>query len=534
MPAKKTRKLPDRLSADALVIGSGVAGLSAALHLLDAGWRVALVARTEPLDSNTALAQGGIVTRGPADSPGALVGDILRTGEGLGLPEAARIVAAEGPDAVETVLQKRAGVPFARAGRGFDYTKEGAHSRRRILHVDDATGKAIAEHLLAAVCDHPRLTLLAHHTAVDLITLNHQSRDPLKVYDANRCLGAYCLDNRSGRVRTLFAPAVVLATGGAGRVWLHTTNPEGARGDGLAMAYRAFVPIINAEYMQFHPTTLFHRDSEGFLISESLRGEGARLLTRDGRPFMQRYHALGDLAPRDVVSRAIYQEMLSRGDSYVLLDATAYRGHIPLKERFPTISAACGRFGFDIATEPIPVVPAAHYHCGGVKVDLDARTPLSGLWAVGEVACTGLHGANRLASTSLLEGLVFGGRCARSVCAARSGAKETWRRAIPDVPDWEAPRGAAEPDPALLIQDSLLVRSTMWNYAGILRTHDRLHRAQSDINYLRHRAEKFYKEAKVTDALLGLRNKIQVAQMIIGAAIRNPVSRGCHFIEKER
>ncbi len=526
-------RMPMRFATDALVIGSGVAGLTACLRLLDAGLRVTLVARGEPLDSNTALAQGGIVTLGPRDSASSLVRDILRTGEGRSLPEAARILASEGPEAVRDILVRRAAVPFSRAGKGFDYTKEGAHSRRRILHVDDATGKAIAEHLLAAVAGHPRLTLLARHTAVDLITLNHHSRDPLKDYFPDRCLGAYCLDNRSDRVHTVLAPAVVLATGGAGRVWLHTTNPAGARGDGLAMAFRAMIPVINAEFMQFHPTSLFHRDSEGFLITESLRGEGARLLTRDGKPFLHRYHPRRELAPRDVVSRAIYQEMLARGDDFVLLDAASYRGRLPLKDRFPTVAAACAAVGIDIARDPIPVVPAAHYHCGGVKTDLDGRTPLPGLWAAGEVACNGLHGANRLASTSLLEGLVFGSRCARSAAASLARGVKDWKRASSAIHDWEAPRAAVEADPALLIQDALLVRSTMWNYAGIRRTRERLLRARADLHYLRHRVEKFYKEATITDDLLGLRNLVQAALLVIGAAIRNQVSSGCHFVEPE-
>ncbi len=524
--------LKTRMQVDAVVIGTGVAGLTAALHLMDCGFRVALAARTEAMDSNTAMAQGGIVTRGPRDSASLLVRDILATGEGLGLPAAIRIVAEEGPALVTSLLIKRLQVPFAREDDGFDYTQEGAHSRRRILHVADLTGRAIAEKLLAAVTAHPRLLLLENHTAVDLITVNHHSRDLLSVYSPDRCLGAYLLDNRRGTVRTVLAPVTVLATGGAGRLFLHTTNPEGARGDGLAMAFRARLPIINAEYLQFHPTSLFHRDSDGALITESLRGEGARLLTRDGKPFMKRYDPRGELAPRDVVSRAIFQEMLSRGDSHVLLDARGYHGKVPLKERFPTVSASCEKLGIDIAREPIPVVPAAHYTCGGVKVDTSARTGLPGLYAVGEVACTGLHGANRLASTSLLEGLVFGHRAAADACREmEKGRVGVPGKVLASVPDWKVPRGAVEPDPALIVQDSLLVRSTMWNYAGILRTNERLLRARSDVHYLRHRVEKFYKEARMTDALLGLRNQIQVALLVIGAALRNPVSRGCHYIE---
>jgi L-aspartate oxidase len=525
-----TRRRDPRILGDALIIGSGVAGLTAALTLLDRGLRVVLVTGAEPLDSNTAYAQGGIVSIGPEDSFARLESDISAAGEGICLPEAVRAVAREGTALVRTLLADRLEVPFARGPRGgFDYTKEGGHSTRRILHVDDATGNAIARALFAAVRKHPGLRLLPHHAAVDLIACTHHSKDPLAVYRANRCLGAYCLDETTGEVKTILAPAVILATGGAGRVYLHTTNPPRARGDGLAMAHRAGVPVVNAEYIQFHPTSLFHRDADGFLLTESLRGEGARLLTRDGKPFMKKYHPMGDLAPRDHVARAIAQEIIARGDQYVLLDATGYRGKIPFPERFPTVYSTCLQLGLDLTKEPAPVVPAAHYHCGGVKVDIDARTPLPGLWAAGEVACTGLHGANRLASTSLLEGLLFGYRAAESVATEVRGKQRPCVDTT-SIPDWEPPRDAVETDPALIIQDGLLVRSTMWNYAGILRTHDRLSRARADMDYLRHRVEQFYRRAAVTDATLGLRNKIQVALLIIDGALRNKTSRGGHYL----
>ncbi|MCP2598282.1 FAD-binding protein, partial [Candidatus Aminicenantes bacterium AC-335-L06] len=349
--------------------------------------------------------------------------------------------------------------------------------------------------------------------------------NPLAIYQTPQCIGAYVLDNEEGKVKTIFASYTILATGGLGRIYLHTSNPEGARGDGYAMAFRAGARLMNMEYIQFHPTSLFHRNAERFLISETLRGEGARLKNKNGELFMEKYSPEGDLAPRDEVTRAIYEEMIVRGDSYVLLDLASYT-KINIKERFPTIYETCLKYGIDITKEPIPVVPAAHYCCGGVVVDEWGRSSLKNLFAVGEVSCTGVHGANRLASTSLLEGLVWGTRAGKFI-ADNFKPEKNYKPS--DIPDWRYPEEEEEEDPALIHQDWFLIRSTMWNYAGIIRTQKRLERAKADLEYLEHRIEKFYKTTKITDSLIGLRHGIKVALLVTDAALRNKVSRGAHY-----
>ena len=511
--------------AEVLILGAGAAGASTALACADRGLSVALVGKSADLtDSNTAHAQGGIIGPAPDDSPQLLMSDILAAGDGLGNPEAVARLAHDGPALVQSLLIERLGVEFSRTPEGeLDLTQEAAHSRRRILHCDDATGSAIASKLVAAVRAQPQIRVLTG-TAVDLITLPHHSADALDVYREKECLGAYLLDPESARVRRLLAPVTVLATGGLGQVYLHTTNPEGARGDGLAMAARAGATIINAEYVQFHPTAFYHREADRILISESIRGEGGRLRTRAGRFFMKDYHARGDLAPRDVVARAIHQEMLKQGDDFVLLDLSELR--VDPRERFPTIYETCLRFGVDITREPVPVVPAAHYFCGGVRVDLAGRSSMRRLYAVGEVSCTGVHGANRLASTSLLEGLLWGQQAGEDLAQLLPALEEPLYQ---HVRPWESAPTAEEIDPALVIQDWATIKSTTWNYAGMVRSRKRLDRAQADLSYLEHRIEQFYRENRLSDALVGLRNAIQVALIITEAAHRNRVSRGCHF-----
>jgi len=513
-------------AADLLVIGAGAGGCAAALAAADAGLKVIVISgAADFFDSGTAQAQGGIIGHGLDDSPELLARDILATGDGLCEPAAVAVLAREGPPLVEELLVQRLGVEFSRNERGdLDLTQEAAHSTRRILHADDATGRAIAGPLIAAVRAHPGVSLLAARTAVDLITIPHHSLEPLDRYGPNRCLGAYVLDGARGVIGRIFAAATVLATGGFGQIYLHTTNPRVVRGDGIAMAARAGAQVLNLEYVQFHPTALYHRDAEGFLISESLRGEGAVLRTRRGELFMRQYHPLADLAPRDVVARAIHQEMLKRGDAYVLLDLSDV--HVDPRERFPTIYETCARFGVDITRQAIPVVPAAHYGCGGVKVDLSGRTDIERLYAVGEVSCTGLHGANRLASTSLLEALVWGRRAGQDVARRELAADQP---PYDHVAGWHDVGLTDELDPALVIQDWSSIKTTMWNYAGIVRSRRRLDRAQADLSYLAHRIEQFYRETKLSDAIVGLRNAIQVALMVTEAARRNPESRGCHY-----
>ncbi len=357
----------------------------------------------------------------------------------------------------------------------------------------------------------------------------HHSKNPVAYYREPRTIGAYVLDNASGQVGRIFAPFTVLATGGLGAVFLHTCNPPGADGSGYAMALRAGARIGNMEYIQFHPTVFMRDSGDGFLISEAVRGEGARLKTRDGRTFMEKYSPQRELAPRDEVTRAIYEEMILTNSNSVLLDLASYARPAAIRKRFPTIHRTCLEDGVDITRQPIPVVPAAHYCCGGVLTGGEGRTSLAGLYAVGEVACTGVHGANRLASTSLLEGLVWGTRAARDI-AGRFDAARPYKAS--EIHRWYRPKREEAVDPALINQDWLTIRSTMWNYAGVIRTRKRLDRAKSDLEYLSHRIEKFYQAARVEPALVGLRHGILVALMITRAALANPVSRGAHYIKK--
>jgi len=515
------------LRTNLLVIGCGIAGSSAALAAADAGNEVIVVAKSANAEaSNTFYAQGGIVTLGPDDDPVVLRDDIIKAGDGLNSREAVDILVRDGRRLVDEVLVERLGVPFSRGAEGsLNYAREAGHSRRRILHVKDTTGMTIERAFIAALGDHPRIRLLENFTAVDLLTSPHHSKNPIAYYREPRCHGAYVLDNASRRVRTVFARQTILATGGCGAVFLNTSNPRDAIGAGYAMAHRAGARIVNMEYIQFHPTILYHRDAEGFLISETVRGEGARLKTRDGRTFMDKYGGLKDLAPRDEVARAIYEEMILTNDTNVFLDLASFT-KVNIPERFPCIYKTCLQVGIDISKDPIPVVPAAHYCCGGVLVDGWGRTSLPGLYAAGETACTGLHGANRLASTSLLEGLIWGTRAGRD---AAGQSQNPLAIDESELHEWYYPERGEPVDPALINQDWLTIRSTMWNYAGIVRTEKRLERAKADLEYLRHRIEKFYKEADIDPQIVGLRHGIQVALMITHAALANRTSAGAHF-----
>lgn len=519
----------NRSQYDVLVVGTGISGLAAAAAAAGRGLSVLVVSKENKLaTTNTWYAQGGIVARGEQDSADLLAKDIVRAGDGINHLKAVRLLAEEGPAAVYEYLCGTVKVPFQKKGQQYDYTKEAAHSLRRILHVRDETGKAVEEHLLSAVSANPNITLLPNRAAVDLISTSHNSSDPEDVYKPTRVIGAYVLDTKSEVVSIVFASSTILAAGGIGNLYLHTSNPAGATGDGIAMAFRAGAQIINAEYTQFHPTVLYHRDIKRFLISESLRGEGARLKNRRGEFFMDRYQPqLKDLAPRDEVARAIYYEMEQEDSAFVYLDTPGMSG-IDLPSRFPKIYQKCREAGIDISHDAVPVVPAAHYFCGGIKVDPDGRSTIGGLYAVGECACTGVHGANRLASVSLLEGLYFGQRAGRFVCRHEKGVSQ---KTAGKIPDWVYPDKEEEFDPVLIYHDLYNIQTTMWNYAGIVRTHKRLDRAISDLNYLSHRIEKFYKQAKITKEILELRNAVISASLISAAARSNPVSRGCHYIK---
>jgi L-aspartate oxidase len=516
-----------RITTDVLVIGCGIAGASAALEAAKKGLQVIVITKNSRLEeSNTFYAQGGIISLGPDDAPELLKDDIIKAGDGINDPDAVDLLVRESKPLVDKILIEELGIPFTRSSPDrLDYAQEAGHSRRRILHIKDTTGKTIEEKFIEALKKYPNVALMTDHTAVDLLTVPHHSKDPISYYREPRCIGAYVLDNATSVVKTFFARDTVLATGGCGAVYLNTSNPREAIGSGYAMAHRAGARIVNMEYIQFHPTSLFHRDADSFLISETVRGEGAKLKTRQGQTFMEKYSEKKDLAPRDEVTRAIYEEMIDSNSSYVLLDLASYT-KVDIKARFPNIYRTCLHYGLDITKEPIPVVPAAHYCCGGVLVDSRGKTSLQGLYAVGEVSCTGVHGANRLASTSLLEGLVWGTLAARYI-SGHFDAAFPYKKS--EIHDWHYPEREEATDPALINQDWLTIRSTMWNYAGIIRTTKRLERAKADLDYLRHRIEKFYREAAMDIKIVGLKQGIQVAQMITHAALANPVSCGAHY-----
>lgn len=514
------------IQTDVLVIGSGIAGAVLALKAAQSGAEVLLLHRSHDVEqTNTRWAQGGIIHTGPGDSPELLTKDILAAGAGASLPEAARTLAEDGPRRIEEILINELNVPFDRRPDGsLDVTEEGAHSVPRIIHCEDRTGRRIFEELIKAVEAEPRITLRRSWTAIDLLTLSHHSRNALDIYKPNTCVGAYVLDREKGVVRTILARETVLATGGLGRLYLHSTNPHGARGDGIAMAYRAGSRLMNLEYIQFHPTALYLPPAPRFLISESLRGEGAHLVLRNGEEFMKRYHPQGSLAPRDVVARAIHQELLSSDDPCVYLDIT-HRDAEWVRRRFPGIYEECLGYGVDITSQPIPVVPAAHYSCGGVYTDLEGRTTINRLWAVGEVACTGLHGANRLASTSLLEGLVYGARCAEAIQSNLNTLS------YPDSPPIDPWVNEVEPyDPALILQDWNTIKYTMWNYVGLARSEKRMKRAKKILRELQSEIEDFYEQSIISDDLIALRNGVQAALAVLYAAMENRESRGSHYL----
>ncbi|HBZ72543.1 MAG TPA: L-aspartate oxidase [Deltaproteobacteria bacterium] len=513
----------DRRDFDFLVIGSGIAGLFFALRVADHS-RVGLVTKKRAADSATNWAQGGIAAvSSREDSLEDHVRDTLVAGAGLCHEEVVRFVVSRGPAMIEALL--KLGIEFDREaappgqGHGFDLGREGGHTRRRILHHRDATGREIERVLLARASSHPNITLFENHAAVDLLTSAKAG-----LPGGNRALGAYVLDAGTGQVERFQARITLLATGGAGKVYLYTTNPDIASGDGMAMAYRAGATLANMEFMQFHPTCLWHPQAKSFLISEAVRGEGGVLRTQRGDAFMTRYHAMADLAPRDIVARAIDSELKRSGDEWVLLDIT-HRDPAWVRERFPTIYERCRSFGIDITREPIPVVPAAHYCCGGVRTDLQGESDIPNLFAAGEVANTGLHGANRLASNSLLEGVVF----------ADAAATESLRR-LPHLPEREvdAPPwkllGATPSDEAVVItQNWDEIRRLMWNYVGIVRTNRRLARARRRITLLQEEITEYYWNFRLTSDLVELRNLSTIAELVVEAATARRESRGLHY-----
>jgi L-aspartate oxidase len=522
--------MADWLEAEVLIIGCGIGGGVAALQLADAGIPVTVVTRAqEPRESNTYYAQGGIIYRGTDDSPALLAEDLTRVGAGHCNPKAVAILVEEGPDLLREILLEKVGVPFDRTPDGeLSLIREAGHSTPRILHATDITGRAIEVALMKALSTRPNISFLTGHTAVDLLTPSHHSLNRLAVYEPLSCVGAYLLDQAGERVIRCLARKTVLATGGLGQIFLRTTNPAGARGDGLAMAYRAGARVINSEFIQFHPTTFYYQHVPRFLISEAVRGAGARLVHANGEPFMQKYDAeWKDLAPRDVVARSIHREMLAQDVPNVYLDLRSTIPEQTIKEHFPTIYKDCLAYGVDITRDLVPVVPAAHYFCGGVWTDEWGQTTLDHLYAVGEVACTGVHGANRLGSASLLEGLVWGHRAAqhiRCVLAERPAPNPA------DIPPWQD-AGLEAADPALISQDMSSIKRTMWNYVGLVRTTPRLERAIRELRNLENEIERFYRVTRLTDSLIGLRNAVRTAIIVALAAWENKTSIGCHYRE---
>ena len=512
-------------SHDFLVLGTGIAGLTFALKAAEYG-RVAMVTKKQSAESNSNYAQGGIAAvMGRDDTVELHLKDTLEAGAGLCREEVVRQIVSEGPPRIAELIEL--GMQFTEreaessgAGlRELDLGREGGHSRRRIVHAKDMTGREAERVLLAAASRNPRIEFFEDHVAVDLITSEKLGRAGL-----NRCLGAYALDRRTGEVKTFGARVTLLATGGCGKVYLYSTNPDIATGDGVAMAYRAGAAIANMEFVQFHPTCLYHPKAKSFLISEAVRGEGGLLRTVEGAEFMTGYHPLKDLAPRDIVARAIDREMKQSGAEHVWLDITHRPAPFTIN-RFPNIYRTCLEFGIDITKEPIPVVPAAHYQCGGVLTTVDGETEIPGLMGVGEVACTGLHGANRLASNSLLEALVCAHRAAARVGASSWSAPEP----VLELPSWQSASATNADELVVISHNWDEIRRLMWDYVGIVRSTKRLRRAQKRIANLLEEIQEYYWDFLVTSDLLELRNIATVADLIIRSALERPESRGLHY-----
>ncbi len=510
--------MSQHFSHDVLVIGSGAAGLSLALRL-DPAIRVAIIAKAELSEGSTRYAQGGIsAVLDPGDSVDAHIADTLNAGAGLCKPETVRFTTERGARQIHWL--QSLGMPFTGRSDHDDechLTREGGHSNRRVAHATDATGRSLEDTLLKAVQSRSNLDVFENHIAVDLITAKKLGQT------TQRVLGAYVQDHASRRVQVFHARNVVLATGGASKVYLYTSNPDVSTGDGIAMAWRAGCRTANMEFIQFHPTCLYHPQAKSFLISEALRGEGAKLLLPDGTPFMQNFDPRGELAPRDIVARAIDHEMKRLGADCLYLDISFKPAEF-ITSHFPNIHQRCLEYGFDMTKEPLPIVPAAHYTCGGVMTDLHGRSDVTGLYAIGETACTGLHGANRLASNSLLECLVFGESAAKDI-------NRHWRdlSIAEQLPDWDESRVSDSDEQIVVAHNWDELRRFMWDYVGIVRTNKRLQRAHRRIDLLALEIEEYYSNFSITNDLIELRNLVQAAALIIRSAMQRSESRGLHY-----
>jgi L-aspartate oxidase len=507
-------------TSDVLIVGTGIAGLSAALKFAahkTSDFKITLLCKAKAIEGSTSWAQGGIASVWSKDDTfSAHEHDTRVSGADLCDDEIVQICVQEGPKRVQELIEL--GVEFTKnENNEFDLHREGGHGQRRILHADDMTGLAIEKALLAQVKSLSNIELLENFTSIDLIQDS-----------SGRCVGIYALNNLSGEVETFGAHLTILATGGAGKVYLYTSNPDIATGDGIAMAYRAGAQIANLEFMQFHPTCLHHPQARTFLITEALRGEGAVLKNLGGEAFMDRYDPRGNLAPRDIVARAIDMEIKKRGEPYVLLDCLSL-GEAELKNKFPNIYETCLKYGIDISKQAIPIVPAAHYMCGGVKVDQNGKTSIPSLYALGEVACTGLHGANRLASNSLLEAVVFAHRVYLDGVKTLSNLKKNQSLSQPLLRRWDTGHAVEIEEQIDVAATWLEIRSVMWNYVGIVRSNKRLERAKNRLALLKKEINKYYWDFLLTRDLIELRNLVTVADLIVDCALKRKESRGLHY-----
>lgn len=512
------------IHTDCLVVGYGLAGAAYAVMAARKGLKVTVLsADTATEGANSEWAQGGIIFH-REDDMAQLQEDIIQASDYTANPKAVEALARYGPKMVQSFLLEELGIPFDTEENGaLKYTREAGHSTRRIIFSKDTTGRSILRGVRQATREQSGVTVIANAMAIDLLTLSHNSENLMDKYRPLTCVGAYYLDLNTGETVAVLSRKTVLATGGCGRVFLHTTNQKGTVGHGIAMAYRVGARVIDMEYVQFHPTTFSKKNYPTFLISEALRGEGGILVNSQGNAFMEGRHKMASLAPRDIVARAIHEEMANSGEHCVYLDLSK-RSPAFIKDRFPTIYARCREYGTDITCEPIPVSPAAHYLCGGIHTNMAARTNIRHLNAIGECAGTGLHGANRLASTSLLECIVFAQLCSEADAAEiRDGEFH-----LPDVRSWQSP--SREPNTTLIKQDLTLIRNTMWNYVGLVRSARRIERARRILKELKAEVNHFYAGYQLNRPLLELRNALQTAQVILYAARRNNISRGCHYL----